>query len=241
MIAFLTWTSEHGLALENVTQLDVDAWLDAGGPSRRSIRGFLNWTHRHGLTVNLSVPGPRRSSEPREWCTPEQRWALLERCLHDDGLPLDVRAAGCLILLYGLSGQRITELTTHHLTGGKHPTVLLGTQPATLPPTVFELLTQQAENAVTASAIARSSPRAGAPWLFPGQLAGQPVTAHHLTSKLRHHGLPVFPLRNSALITLAADLPPSVLSSLLGLSLTAALRWSQRAGRDWNTYLANRV
>ncbi|MFH9425728.1 hypothetical protein [Streptomyces sp. NPDC017529] len=69
----------------------------------------------------------------------------------------------------------------------------------------------------------------------------QPVIAHHLTSKLRRHGLPVFPLRNSALITLAADLPPSVLSSLLGISLTAALRWTRCTGRDWNTYPASRV
>ncbi len=57
-------------------------------------------------------------------------------------------------------------------------------------------------------------------------------------------GLPHFggtSLRNSALITLAADLPPSVLSSLLGISLTSALKWTRRAGCDWNSYLASRA
>ncbi|MEU2743394.1 hypothetical protein ABZ656_51185 [Streptomyces sp. NPDC007095] len=75
----------------------------------------------------------------------------------------------------------------------------------------------------------------------PGQLADQPITAHCLTAKLRRYGLPVVPLRNSALVTLAADLPPSVLSSLLGISLTNALQWTRRAGRDWNAYLASRT
>ncbi|MGF1427099.1 hypothetical protein [Kitasatospora sp. LaBMicrA B282] len=241
VIVFLTWTTETGYALDVITQRHIDDWLDAGGPSRRSVRGFLRWTAQRGLTADLDVPWPRRSPEPRNWSTPEQRWELLDRCLNDDNLPLDVRAAACLTLLYGLSGQRITELTTRHLTGGEHPTIRLGEHPAALPPTVFRLLAHQAELAVTACAIARTTARPDAPWLFPGQLADQPVTAHHLTSKLRRHGFPVIPLRNSALITLGADLPPSVLSSLLGISITSALKWTRRAGRDWNTYLASRA
>ncbi|MFE2867856.1 hypothetical protein [Embleya sp. NPDC059259] len=99
----------------------------------------------------------------------------------------------------------------------------------------------RAERATTVSAIARGSNCPGTPWLFPGQLADRPVTAHHLTNKLRRHGLPIIPARNSALITLAADLPPAVLGSLLGISLTSALNWTRRAGRDWNNYLAERT
>ncbi|MFJ9460814.1 hypothetical protein ACIRST_37820 [Kitasatospora sp. NPDC101447] len=241
VIAFLTWTTQTGLALDAVTQRHIDDWLDGSGPTRRSVRGFLRWTCRRGLTADLDVPGPRKAPEPRDWSTPEQRWELLNRCLHDDSLPLDVRAAGCLTLLYGITGPRLTELTTRHLTGGSHPTIQLGEHPAALPPAAFQLLAQQAEHAVTASAIARATPRPRTPWLFPGQLADRPVTAHHLTGKLRRYGLPVIPLRNSALISLAADLPPSVLSSLLGISLTSALQWTRRAGRDWNAYLASRA
>ncbi|MDH6222021.1 hypothetical protein [Streptomyces pseudovenezuelae] len=123
-------------------------------------------------------------------------------------------------LLYGISGQRITEPTADRLTGGKQPTTLLGSDPAALPPAVFQLLAQQAEHAVTASAIARSSSRPGPSWLFPGQLADQPVTAHCLTAKLRRYDLPVVALRN----------PPS-----------SALQWTRRAGRGWNAYLASRT
>ncbi|MFD8599318.1 hypothetical protein ACFV1L_30380 [Kitasatospora sp. NPDC059646] len=139
------------------------------------------------------MPRPRPTAEPRDWSTPDQRWTLLDRCLNDDALPLDVRAAGSLILLYGINGQRITELTTRHLTGGTQPTIQLDDHPAALPPAAFHLLAQQAEHAVTASAIARASARPSTPWLFPSQLADQAVTAHCLTRKLRHHGLPVIP------------------------------------------------
>jgi hypothetical protein len=44
--------------------------------------------------------------------------------------------------------------------------------------------------------------------------------------------------RNAALIALAADLPTTVVSDLLGLNITTAVNWTRRAGRDWHSYLA---
>ncbi|MFJ4277585.1 hypothetical protein [Streptomyces massasporeus] len=35
-------------------------------------------------------------------------------------------------------------------------------------------------------------------------------------------------------------LPASVLSETLGISIAAALKWTRRAARDWNAYLAAR-
>jgi hypothetical protein len=40
---------------------------------------------------------------------------LLDRCLHDAAIPDDVRAAGALVLLYGMQLSRVVELTTAHL------------------------------------------------------------------------------------------------------------------------------
>ncbi|MET7738510.1 hypothetical protein ABZT02_45780 [Streptomyces sp. NPDC005402] len=57
---------------------------------------------------------------------------------------------------------------------------------------------------------------------------------------MRLHGLPAHPSRNTALLALAADLPASVLSDTLGISISAALHWTRRAARDWNMYLAAR-
>ncbi|WP_245400227.1 hypothetical protein [Nocardia albiluteola] len=46
--------------------------------------------------------------------------------------------------------------------------------------------------------------------------------------------------RNTAMITLAADLPAAVLADLLGLHPVTAVRWARAAKRDWHSYLAER-
>ena len=50
----------------------------------------------------------------------------------------------------------------------------------------------------------------------------------------------VRPIRNTALITLGADLPPAVLADLFGLHLNTAASWTRYAQRDWAAYLASR-
>lgn len=42
------------------------------------------------------------------------------------------------------------------------------------------------------------------------------------------------------MVTLAADLPASVLASLLGIHEVTATQGAQRTKRDWHTYLAER-
>ena len=46
--------------------------------------------------------------------------------------------------------------------------------------------------------------------------------------------------RYAALVDLAADLPAPVLASLIGVDITTALNWSQRAQRDWSNCPAAR-
>jgi hypothetical protein len=40
------------------------------------------------------------------------------------------------------------------------------------------------------------------------------------------------------LISLAGELPISLLSDLFDISISTAMHWARRAGRDWNAYLA---
>jgi hypothetical protein len=48
---------------------------------------------------------------PGRLITEDSRWQLLSRCLRDPGIPLDVRTAGALLLLYGQFVSRLTRLT----------------------------------------------------------------------------------------------------------------------------------
>jgi hypothetical protein len=66
-----------------------------------------------------------------------------------------------------------------------------------------------------------------APWLFPSaQMPGRPMTSRHLARRLQDIGLPSEAGRCAALLDLCIQLPPAVLQRLLGISPTAADRWS---------------
>jgi hypothetical protein len=47
--------------------------------------------------------------------------------------------------------------------------------------------------------------------------------------------------RNTAVGTLAAELPAPILASITGLNINTATSWTRGAGRDWTEYLAART
>ncbi|QKW05354.1 hypothetical protein HUT18_02150 [Streptomyces sp. NA04227] len=55
------------------------------------------------------------------------------------------------------------------------------------------------------------------------------MTASHLTVRLNRVGIRARASRNTALL-LAAQIPASVLSDVLGISITCAVAWSHDAG-----------
>ncbi|MFD3469968.1 hypothetical protein ACFWWM_27105 [Streptomyces sp. NPDC058682] len=141
-VAFLTHLHGLGLGLglPDATQQHVDGWLAAGSGTRYELRDFLVWTARHGHSRELLVPH-RGKAEP-EGLGEDIHWDLLQRCLHDDALPLDVRAAGALLLLFGQHLTRIVTLTTGHLgTRNGHPTLRLDDTPMRLPGPLAAVLT----------------------------------------------------------------------------------------------------
>jgi hypothetical protein len=197
---------------------------------------FLAWTGRHHLTEGLAVPS-RRRSEPSLFLSDDQRWQQLRRCLHDPGMPADARIAGALVLLFGASVTRITWLTAADITPAPGGTSLrLGGSPLLLPPRLATLMTQQA-----ASAAARPAAQAvPAVLLFPGRVPGRPVHPRVPGRKIARHGISARAARNTAMITLAADLPSPVVAGLLGLHPSTASRWMTFARRDWAAYLQAR-
>jgi hypothetical protein len=71
-----------------------------------------------------------------------------------------------------------------------------------------------------------------APWLFPSlQMPGRAVTSKQLARRLRDIGLPTEAGRCAALLDLCTQMPASVLQRLLGISPSAAERWSAGAVR----------
>jgi len=239
-LELLAWADEQAITLEQLRQDDIDRWLDEEGTQRRNrIRDFLTWTAGRGLTRKLTVPLIPRQ-DPADLLGDDERWQLLQRCLTDEALPADVRAAGALILLFGLQAQRIRHLTADHVVLQDNSTYLTaGRHPILLPPRLGAILRQLAIQPPAQLMIAHG-PRAPR-WLFPGRIPGQPIDNHSLTNRLNRHGISARPARNGALAALAADLPAAIMADLLGMHVNTAVRWVTYARRDWADYLAARA
>jgi hypothetical protein len=237
-LELLTWLDEHELTLGDLTQEHLDRWLAGGNTRHYTIRYFLNWAANRGIALRLTVPIIPRQ-EPARILQEDERWRQLRRCLQKPTLPLDVRSAGALVLLFGLPTSRIRTLRAEHLHDRDGEIFLeVGTPPLLIPPKLAALLRQLAESPVQQPRIATSRP--GPRWLFPGLLPGRPAGPSGFSRKLLEYGIDARPARNAALVALVEDIPPPVLSDLLGLHINTAVRWAQIAKRDWTDYLAAR-
>ncbi|WP_406187399.1 hypothetical protein [Streptomyces sp. NBC_01006] len=140
-VALLEHLASLDLALSEATQLEVDRWLAAGPSTRYEVRDFLVWTARRGHSGDLLVP--HRSKAEPEGIDEDTHWDLLQQCLHDEDLPLDVRAAGSLLLLFGQHLTHIVALTTGYLgVQDGHRTIWLDSTPIRLPQPLATLLTR---------------------------------------------------------------------------------------------------
>jgi hypothetical protein len=80
------------------------------------VSAFVTWTAARRLTPELEV-ARQRNDAPTRFLDEEYHLDLLHRCLSDDDtIPIDVKVAGALILLYGVRIPRIHTLTTDRIT-----------------------------------------------------------------------------------------------------------------------------
>ncbi len=239
-LRLLAWIDDRQTTLADLTQADVDRWLtEHSAESAYPAREFLHWARSRRLTGDVSIP-KRRPRHIVAAISEDDRWTHLRRCLHDTTLPLPARAAGALLLLYGLPVSRISALHADQIDREGNRTLLrLGAHRVLLPPAVADLLLAQPDAARPVSVLARSAPPATT-WLFPGGFSGQP-TRDAVYRALRGNGLPhARHARSAALMTLAADLPAPILAGLLDLHIATAVAWTQHAAHDWTLYLAAR-
>ncbi len=238
-LQFLSWLDQHGLTLKTLKQVDIDKWLTTGPASRNKIRCFRAWAHSHDLTGHMTVPS-RPHEQTADLLDEDERDQQLHRCLFDEALPIDVRVAGGLVLLFGAPLTKIVQLSVGHVTSQMGNTYLqLDQRPVFLPPRLATLVHQHVQLLRPLSAISRNT--SSTEWLFPGLMPGQPLTASTLSRKLARHGINTRPGRHTAVITLAADLPAPVLAQVTGMHINTAVRWGKYAKRDWAAYVAERV
>ncbi|MDW4901339.1 hypothetical protein RB625_23280 [Streptomyces californicus] len=239
VLELLTWLDDEGTSLDQLTQLDLDRWLDEGSITRRDVRPFITWAERCGLASDLSVPPPRIAA-PKTFIKEEERVQQLRHCLSAEDLPGIVRTVGALVLLFGFPYTRLLGLTIHDvIVSGDAVELSIDGHSLRLPPKVDQLLLEQRKASAERWIINQTA--STTPWLFPGQEPARPIRSEYLGLLLRRHGFEGLASRNSARLALASDLPASVLADLTGTSISNATRWTGYARRDWLDYIASRT
>ena len=219
----LSWLDHRGQGLNDLTQADLDQWPTDGATTSRAVRYFLQWARTRGLAGDLAVPLPPRQ-EPARLLAESDHIQQLDRCLTDEAMPLDLRARGALVLLFGMLVSRITRLTKDDVTADGQATCLaIDGHRLMLPPRLAHLVRQLRDQDEPRGLSAAWEPRCRGSSLARARLA-RPWTSS-----------------SESAFGLAADLPASVLADLTGISISTAERWSQWAKRDWSAYVGQRA
>ncbi len=237
----LAWLDTIHIGLADLTQSHVDEWLDTGQGHYRYLYPFITWARTHHLiSADLRVPVPQYPQTLRQ-LEVEDRLAQLRRCLDDDGIPVHLRVAGTLTVLFGIPITTIVRLRHDDVTTHNGTTFLqIADRPLALPPKLATLVDQLAAQPPQPHGALGFLERASS-LLFPGTSPERPMGANRLCGQLTAHGVTVLAARNSARLALAARLPAPVLASLSGIEVGTAVVWNERAGHDWAAFVAARA
>lgn len=238
-LQFLSWLDNRGETLSTAHQADIDVWLDGGSEYRYLITTFIAWAQSRRLCRDLTVPH-RPSADPSNFISEDDRWDMLDRCLHDSDLPLVVRVTGSLVLLYGRTTTSIARLTHAHIEDVDHETFVRFDEGLVLaPPALAAILCALRENRIGRETFHQRDHESR--FLFPGRSPGRPMSAAVLARKLREHGIDPLPARHSARAGWARDIPSPIAADLLGIDISTATKWASRTRRDWTDYLLART
>lgn len=88
--------------------------MEEGPANRRDVRAFITWVRNRRLIGDLTI-SLAAVLAPSVFTTEREQADQLHQCLTDATMPIDVRTAGALTLLFGLRPTRLLELTVHDL------------------------------------------------------------------------------------------------------------------------------
>jgi hypothetical protein len=224
--------------LAHTTQAQLDHWLSGGVHSRRNISTFLRWAARQHHAPGLWIPQIRQEINPRA-LDQDARWKIARRLLTDDTIRAADRVAGTLVVLYAQPLTRIVVLQANHVTDdGNELHVLLGRDSVLIPQPIADLVRQLPDRRQHGTSGHTTDTQR---WLYPGRNAGQHLHVESLRARLAPLGIRSRETRTTALLQLAAELPPTVLADLLGMHPNTAVKWSKAAASDWTRYAASRA
>ncbi len=229
-IRFLTWLRQRGISPADATQDDLGAWLRQK-PTHQRVEQFIAWARRTGRLPRLRNEFPTKTVAVM---TSDEQHRHIRTLVEADDLPLELRAAGLLVLVYGATITRVAGLPRDAIDQGPPMTLTLAASPVPVPAPIAAVLQQHLDQ--------YRGPRTlgGAPsgWMFPGRAPGTHLHRQTLTEKMHQHGIPIRAARNRALQHLVTAAPPPVVADLLGYSASTVFRHHEQAAGRYNRYAA---
>ncbi|MFR9769303.1 hypothetical protein [Nocardia sp. SC052] len=227
VMEFLEWLRGRERELHQLDQFDVDEWLTTGPTTRYHLRAFLRWAAQRGHVGDVIVP-VRKSRQHTPPIDADQRWEIARNILHNNEIALPYRVAGLLVLLYAQPMATLVEMTVDRVMRSDDGVyVRLGTLPLHLPEPLDALMVRLIEEHSGKASIAR---RKRSVWLFPGAQPGRHISYIQMVTQLHRIGIHGLPTRAAALLDLCTQIPPTIVSRLLGLSVATAEAWSHTTG-----------
>lgn len=238
---------DYGCGLDALPQYVVDQLLSEHPRYLANMGTFLRWASSRDLIPRVILPA-QQVNTPTQFAADDVQWSVARTLLHDETIAAQDRLAGCLVVLYGQTLRSIVDLRcsdveTTSASGGEVVTIRLGSASVELAEPLAQVARQVAAgtaDSVMTGGVARAFGQQQS-WLFNGRGGSKPLGAAALSRRLRHLGIEARKSRNTALLALARDVPPSVMADLLGISGTSADRWRQVAGAAWAEYARETV
>ncbi|WP_229732916.1 hypothetical protein [Conyzicola nivalis] len=214
---------DHTVA--TLPQRELDQFLNGSPAQQDALAHFTQWLRTTRLS-RLVVAYRRNELEGYGFST-DHRWKMARLFIERAEIPIMDRVGALLILLYGMQATRVVAIERSQVSERNGKTMLtIGSEPIELPAPLDEAV----QSLLKLSHL--RSPR----WLFVGRHPGEHLTARALSRRLATYGMSTGSARATALMELAQQMHPRVLSDLLGVSIATASAWWRLAGGDWAAY-----
>ena len=229
-VRLLAWLRQRGISPADAAQDDLDAWLRQHR-SHHHVDQFIAWARRTGRLPGLRSRFP---DKPVTVMADDDRHRHIRTLIESDDLPLDLRAAGLLVLVYGATVTSIAGLPYDAVDPGPPMTIRLAGTPVPVPGPVADVLAQQLKHRPGSGTLV------GQPgnWLFTGNRPGSHLHRQTLTLGLQRQGIPIRAARNRALQHLVTTAPPPVVAGLLGYHPGTAFKHHEQAAGRYGRYAA---
>lgn len=229
ILSLVTHLNTSDRTLRTTEQWLVDQWVLHAPRDAFRVRRFLLWSTRTGTSAPLlpppSCPGGNSGFNLGGSIGPSNESAL-RHALSDDTLNPRTRLAIVLTVVYGIRVHRIAALRLEDLSiRDGVPGVHLGSVRLDLPATIAPCISQILAGVPVRRLLGGSTH--DTTWVYPSPHHGKHQLPSSLAAHLRRFGVSPMTAHQAATGSIVSQVPPAVVSRILGVSLTTAASWQR--------------